>query len=84
MALLITISWLAWRTRRESPYLLIGWLWFLGTLVPVIGIVKVGGAALADRYTYIPLIGIFMAIAFGARDLANRFHFPQKYLAGLP
>ncbi|MEI9959766.1 MAG: tetratricopeptide repeat protein [Limisphaerales bacterium] len=80
-ALLAAISWLAWRTRRESPFLLVGWLWFLGTLVPVIGIVKVGGAALADRYTYIPLIGIFMAIAFGGRDLASRFHFSQKYLA---
>ncbi len=55
------------RTRR---YLLVGWLWFLGTLVPVIGLVQVGDAAMADRYAYIPLIGIFVMIAFGAADLA--------------
>jgi protein O-mannosyl-transferase len=66
-------SWLAWRTRRACPYLLIGWLWFLGTLVPVIGLVQVGSAALADRYTYFPLVGIFIAVAFGVRDLAGRY-----------
>jgi protein O-mannosyl-transferase len=66
-------SWLAWRTRRACPYLLIGWLWFLGTLVPVIGLVQVGSAAMADRYAYFPLIGIFIAVAFGIRDLAGRF-----------
>jgi tetratricopeptide (TPR) repeat protein len=50
--------------------LLVGWLWFLGTLVPVIGLVQVGEAAMADRYAYIPLIGVFVMIAFGAADLA--------------
>ena len=48
--------------RRACPYLLFGWLWFLGTLVPVIGIVQVGEQALADRYTYFPLVGIFIAV----------------------
>ncbi|HUB87995.1 MAG TPA: tetratricopeptide repeat protein [Verrucomicrobiae bacterium] len=76
-AVLIAISLLVWRARRACPYLLVGWLWFLGTLVPVIGIVKVGDMALADRYTYFPLVGIFIAAVFGARDLANRFHFPR-------
>jgi protein O-mannosyl-transferase len=56
---------------RERRYLLTGWLWFLGTLVPVIGLVQVGDAAMADRYAYIPLIGIFVMIAFGAADLAD-------------
>lgn len=61
----ITRIALRWRARR---YLLVGWLWFLGTLVPVIGLVQVGDAAMADRYAYIPLIGIFVMIAFGAAD----------------
>lgn len=63
----ITVAVRRFRTRR---YLLVGWLWFLGTLVPVIGLVQVGDAALADRYAYIPLIGVFVMIAFGAADLA--------------
>jgi protein O-mannosyl-transferase len=67
---LIAISILAWRTRLTRPYLFIGWLWFLGTLVPVIGLVQVGRQALADRYTYLPLIGVLIAIAYGTRNLA--------------
>jgi protein O-mannosyl-transferase len=79
-AILILISAAAWLARKRSPYLLFGWLWFLGTLVPVIGLVQVGSAAMADRYTYFSLIGIFVAIAFGVRDLANRFQFPKIIL----
>jgi protein O-mannosyl-transferase len=56
---------------RSKRYLLIGWLWFLGTLVPVIGLVQVGDQAMADRYAYIPLIGIFVMITWGAADLAD-------------
>jgi len=59
-----TITFIAWRRRREKPHLLVGWLWFVGTLVPVIGIVQVGGQALADRYTYLPHVGLFLAIVF--------------------
>ncbi|HTY88553.1 MAG TPA: tetratricopeptide repeat protein, partial [Candidatus Acidoferrum sp.] len=70
---LAACSWLFWQRRRAQPYLLAGWLWYLGTLVPVIGLVQVGSAALADRYTYFPLIGPFMALAFGVRDLVRRF-----------
>jgi len=55
---------------REKRYLLVGWLWFLGTLVPVIGLVQVGDQAMADRYAYVPLIGIFVMIAFSLADLA--------------
>jgi tetratricopeptide (TPR) repeat protein len=79
-AALLVISWLAWRTRNSRPYVIIGWLWFLGTLVPVIGLVKVGSMALADRYTYFPLTGIFLIAAFGACDLAARFPFLKKLL----
>jgi protein O-mannosyl-transferase len=55
---------------RARRYLLVGWLWFLGTLIPVIGLVQVGDAAMADRYAYIPLIGIFVMIVFGGADVA--------------
>jgi len=77
---LAAISWLAWRMRRQFPYVLVGWLWFLGTLVPVIGLVQVGGAALADRYTYFPAVGIFIVCTFAARDLAHRLAFPKIIL----
>jgi tetratricopeptide (TPR) repeat protein len=62
---LLLISWLAWLARKTCPCLIIGWLWFLGALVPVIGLVKVGDAAHADRYTYFPAVGIFIAVVFG-------------------
>jgi protein O-mannosyl-transferase len=70
---LIAITLVVWRFRTHR-YLIAGWLWFLGTLVPVIGLVQVGDAAMADRYTYIPLIGIFLMIAFGAADPAAAKH----------
>jgi hypothetical protein len=56
---------------RSRGYLLVGWLWFLGTLVPVIGVVQAGNQAMADRYAYIPLIGLFVMIAWGVADLAE-------------
>ncbi|HEY5229043.1 MAG TPA: tetratricopeptide repeat protein [Opitutaceae bacterium] len=56
---------------RRKPYLLVGWLWFVGTLVPVIGLVQVGGQSMADRYTYVPLVGIFIMAAWGLADLAG-------------
>jgi tetratricopeptide (TPR) repeat protein len=62
-----------WQARRR-PYLAVGWLWYLGTLVPVIGLVQVGRQALADRYTYIPLIGLFLLIVWGMFDLLERRH----------
>jgi Flp pilus assembly protein TadD len=58
--------------RRTRPYLAVGWLWYLGTLVPVIGIVQVGWQAHADRYTYLPLVGIFILLAWGVPDLLGR------------
>ena len=83
VVVLTAISLLAWFTRKNAPYVLIGWLWFLGTLVPVIGLVQVGGQALADRYTYVPLIGIFIAIAYGAQAFAVRYRL-TKVLAFVP
>jgi len=70
--LLTALSLVAARQVRRRPFLLTGWLWYLGTLVPVIGLVQVGGQALADRYTYVPLIGVFLALSWGAADLARR------------
>ena len=59
------------RQASVRPYLLVGWLWFVATLLPVIGLVQVGSAAIADRYYYVPSIGLFVAIVFGLSDLAH-------------
>ncbi len=67
--LLTALTTLCVRLRHKRPYLIVGWLWFLGTLVPVIGIVQVGGQAMADRYTYVPLVGLFMMAAWAAKDI---------------
>ena len=64
--LTLVVAAVGWRRR----YLVVGWLWFLGTLVPVIGLVQVGSQSMADRYTYIPYIGLFMAVAWGAAGTA--------------
>jgi tetratricopeptide (TPR) repeat protein len=66
---LAAITWFAWRLRGRYPYLLMGWLWFLGTLVPVIGLVQLNVQSPGDHYTYLPLVGIFVAVAFGLKDL---------------
>jgi tetratricopeptide (TPR) repeat protein len=62
---LALLTAIAVRFGRRKPYLLIGWLWFLGTLVPVIGLIQVGDQAWADRYTYLPLVGLFVAVVWG-------------------
>jgi protein O-mannosyl-transferase len=72
--------------RREQPGLLTGWLWFVGTLVPVIGLVQVGEQAMADRYAYVPLIGILLFLVWGMEALARRRQWPaflRPALAGL-
>ncbi len=68
---LAAITWLVMAERRQR-YLLVGWLWFLLTLLPMIGIVQVGTQAMADRYAYLPLIGIFIMLVWGIADWANR------------
>ncbi len=83
VALLAFVSLVAIWLHRTRPYLLTGWLWFLGMLVPVIGLVQVGGAALADRYSYLPSVGIFIAVTFAAADGAVRFKLPPFMLAGI-
>jgi tetratricopeptide (TPR) repeat protein len=66
--LLLAITALVLRQRKQQPYLLMGWLWFLGVLVPVIGLVQVGSQARADRFTYVPQIGIFLALTWWAKE----------------
>jgi Flp pilus assembly protein TadD len=61
---------------RQRRSLFVGWFWFLGTLVPMIGLVQVGVQAMADRYAYIPLLGIFVIACWGAADLIERWHIP--------
>ncbi len=68
------VTALALRWVRLRPYLLVGWLWYVGTLVPVIGIVQVGDQARADRYTYIPLIGIGVMLVWGAGSIVTRWN----------
>lgn len=82
-AVLVVLTVLAWRARRTQPSWIVGWLWFLGTMVPVIGLVQVGSQALADRYTYIPSVGIFIAIAWGVEALARRVHAPRAVPAAV-
>ena len=71
-ALLALITGLVIWSARRLPYLAVGWLWFLGMLVPVIGLVQVGDQAWADRYTYLPSIGLFIAVVWGLSDAALR------------
>jgi tetratricopeptide (TPR) repeat protein len=76
------LSAFALANARARPYLAVGWLWFLGTLVPVIGLVQVGGQALADRYHYLPSIGLFAAIVFGIADFVAAKRIGAAALAG--
>jgi len=79
LLILLTIT-LSVVERRGRPYLLVGWLWFLGTLVPMIGLVQVGRQAMADRYAYLPLIGIFIMVGWGAAEWAADKHLPAALL----
>ena len=81
-AALLLLLWTALSIfrARQYPYLPVGWFWFLGTLVPTIGLVQVGAQSIADRYTYIPSIGFFIVVAWGARDLMRRWPEKEKFL----
>src|SRR5262249_7996953 len=83
LLLLALITLIAVRQRREQPYLLFGWLWYLGMLVPVIGLVQVGMQAMADRYTYLPAVGIFLLATWGGADLLARWRVAWELAAVL-
>jgi protein O-mannosyl-transferase len=76
---LAAITFAAVRLWRRVPYLAVGWLWYLGTLLPVIGLIQVGGQARADRYMYVPMIGLAIALAWGTVDLLR--HWPRAQVA---
>jgi len=78
---LMVTTYLTIRAARRFPYLIVGWLWYLGTLIPVIGLVQVGLQSMADRYTYVPFIGIFIMIAWGVPELLNRWRYRKFALA---
>lgn len=80
--LLLITALVLWCAHKRA-YFVVGWLWYLGTLVPVIGLVQAGNQFMADRYTYIPLIGCFIVIAWGGWELAQKFTAP-KLAAGVP
>jgi tetratricopeptide (TPR) repeat protein len=82
MVLLIGISFLAVRYLKQSPWLGVGWFWYLGTLIPVVGLVQVGVQALADRYTYIPLTGLFMIVAWGVPQLMKGWRHRTIVISG--
>jgi tetratricopeptide (TPR) repeat protein len=80
-ALLIGVSLLAVVGARRRPYLAVGWFWYLGTLVPVVGLVQVGVHGHADRYTYLPLVGVLLALVWAAAEVAARWRLPWQPLA---
>lgn len=82
LVLLGTLSVLIWRWARQFPALLLGWLFFLGVLVPASGIVGVGLHAMADRFTYLPGLGLFVAFTWGTAEIFRRAKFPAFALAG--
>ena len=78
--ILVSITATSIRLIRKAPYFAVGWFWYLGTLVPVIGIVQAGNQAMADRYAYVPLIGIFIIVAWGLPELMAKWHHRDKVL----
>jgi len=79
---LVCVSILVFRALRSKPYLAVGWLWYMGTLVPAIGLIQAGlWPAIADRFSYVPLIGLFIVIAWGIPDLVDRWRYKKIVLA---
>jgi protein O-mannosyl-transferase len=83
IVLLTIITVFVLHQASERPYLLVGWLWFVGTLAPVAGLVQVGSAAMADRYYYVSSIGLFVAIVFGLSDLARKLRIDRVAVGAL-
>jgi Flp pilus assembly protein TadD len=81
--LLLGISFLVFQGRQRQPYLLVGWLWFVGTLVPVIGLVQVGEQAMADRYLYLPSIGLFIMVVWGVHEWTRHWRHQAVILAAV-
>ena len=83
IAMVLILSMVAWLLRRSRPHVFVGWFWFVGTLVPVIGLVQVGLQAMADRYTYFPSIGLYVALCWLGAELATASLFLQRAMVTL-
>jgi len=79
--LLVAISLGSFWLRRRYPHMIVGWLWYVGTLVPMIGIVQVGEQAMADRYTYLPIVGLFIVLAWTVPALLTHWNHQRRALA---
>ena len=79
MSLSLAAAWLG----RRRPYVFVGWFWFLGTLIPVIGLAQAGYQAMADRFTYIPLIGVFLVLVWGASEVFEHWRTPKTAIIGM-
>ncbi len=80
---LIMITWLAVRGWRQRPYLAVGWLWFVVTLLPVSGVVQVGEQAMADRYLYLPSIGLLLILVWGGEEIRRHYHISRLVVGAL-
>jgi Flp pilus assembly protein TadD len=80
---LLAITVVSVRAAKTQPYLLVGWLWFVGTIVPVSGVMQVGFQSRADRFTYLAHIGLFVAAVWGLAALANRWQVPRRAVAAV-
>jgi protein O-mannosyl-transferase len=83
VAVVASITVFCFFLRRRATYALVGWLWYLGTLVPVIGILQVGGQAYADRYTYVPHLGLWLAVVWAVAGASAHFRLPEVGQAAL-
>lgn len=82
-AIILLISGITWLLRKSFPYIFVGWFWFLGTLIPVIGFVQVGMQAHADRYMYLPMTGLLILVVYGAGDFLKYYMVSKCYAAAL-
>ena len=81
LLLLLAITFFAVESKRR--YLIVGWLWFLGTLVPMIGLMQVGMQSMADRYAYLSFIGLFITVCWGAVDFSESKHVPASAMTAI-
>lgn len=81
LLLFAAVSFVAWWQRHRRPWVALGWLWFVGTLVPVIGLIQVGAQSMADRYTYVPLLGVFTVAAWFGAEFVGRTQAARRSLA---
>ena len=82
-AILLAVTLGAIAQRRRRPYLLLGWLWFWGTMVPMIGLVQIGKQQMADRYAYFPFIGLYVALSWSLKELSDTLRWGRCAASGI-